>query len=279
MRKIIDFHIPKSKKDKIIYQVDHSAFYPYYHRHDEIQISLILKDCNYIIADQIGSLSHGEILVIGSNIPHLFQEEESPLKKEELMYSIFIPAVEIEEPLYQLSEFEFLKTLVKQSHTPFIISNHKELYQSFKILFQKTDPLRFIESLGLLFQLTKATKQNVPISNRPKMNEKEGKRLNQIISFMMDQIERDISLEEIASVAHLSPTSFCRFFKQHTGQTFQDFFRRLKMQKAAQDLLNSPDSSINSIALGLGYFNQSSFNRNFKNVYKMSPSKYRKSKT
>jgi len=279
MRKVVDFHIPKSEKDKIIFQIDQSVFYPFYHRHDEIQISFILKDCNYIVADQISSLNRGEIIVIGSNIPHLFQEEESPVKKEELMYSIFIPPISEDEPLYQLSEFEFLKTLIKQSQTPFIISNEKKLCNSFNKLFQQTDTKRFIESLKLLFHLTRTDKQEIPISNRPKMNEKEGKRLNQIISFMMDQIERDISLFEISSVAHLSPTSFCRFFKQHTGQTFQEFFRRLKMQKAAQDLLSSPDISINDIAFSLGYFNQSSFNRNFKTVYLMSPSKYRKSKT
>jgi transcriptional regulator GlxA family with amidase domain len=114
------------------------------------------------------------------------------------------------------------------------------------------------------------------LANKVRVNEKEGKRLNAIIQFMVNSKEQTLSLKEVSEVANLTPTSFCRFFKKHTNKSFREFYRELKMQKAAQSLLYNPNIPIQDIASKSGYFNISSFNRNFKQVFGRSPSDYRK---
>lgn len=276
MRKVIDFHIVKPKEQQFHYQVDQSNFYPFFHRHDEIQISLLLVDTNAIIADQILPIPAGSIVIIGSNIPHLFQEQQAAIKSQDIMLSIFLPSPNPPNFLYELSELLFLKKLVQEANTPHILENNPKLTKGFQALFQEDQPKQFLHTLDFLIHLSQAERKKIPVAKNLELSEKEGKRLNDVIGYMMDQIERDISLGEIAKLACLSPTSFCRFFKQHTGQSFQKFFKTLKMQKAAQDLLSSPELAIQDIALGLGFFNQSSFNRVFKSIYKLSPSSYRK---
>jgi len=277
MRSIIDFHISKAKNSQILFQEDLSPFYPHYHRHKEIQISLFLQDSNYIIADQIGELKSGDLLIIGSHIPHLFSQEEKPNQEEQnLMLSIFLADTESNPSIYDFEEFQFLKSLAESSETPYVLRPSSGFISDFKYLNRLDETSRLLQMMQILNQIKEFPQRKIRLANKVRVNEKEGKRLNAIIQFMVNSKEQTLSLKEVSEVANLTPTSFCRFFKKHTNKSFREFYRELKMQKAAQSLLYNPNIPIQDIASKSGYFNISSFNRNFKQVFDRSPSDYRK---
>lgn len=86
-------------------------------------------------------------------------------------------------------------------------------------------------------------------------------------------LDRKISLEEVADQLHLNPSYFSRLFKKETGENFIEYVNRMKMEKAMA-LLSESDSTVEKVALMLGYDNKSYFNKLFKQHFEVSPSKY-----
>ncbi|MGB0837719.1 MAG: helix-turn-helix domain-containing protein [Flavobacteriaceae bacterium] len=278
--KVIDFHIPKTTSANLIYQIDQAPFYPYYHRHQEIQISLFTQDTQYIISDQIGTFKAGEVLVLGSQFSHLFRLSDSDIiDKQPVMYTLFLPPLNSEnqdKSLYQIKEHEFLKNLIKRSQQPFSVQLSAYRQRRWIKLFEQSGAKQYIKTLGFLEFISRRKTSTLHLFQDQHINEKEGARLNKIMQYMLERIDTEIDLDQIAAIAHLSPTSFCRFFKQHTDKTYLHFFQELKIQKVAQLLVENPDTPIGTIAVQMGYEDNSSFNRHFQKFKKTTPSRYRK---
>lgn len=108
-----------------------------------------------------------------------------------------------------------------------------------------------------------------------KSNEMDTARLNQICSYTLTNYKKEISLVEIASIANLSTTSFCRYFKTMTNKTFYDFLIEIRISHACrmlvEDLLPTE-----VICFECGFNNVSNFYRHFKKVTDMTPLEYKK---
>jgi AraC-like DNA-binding protein len=105
-------------------------------------------------------------------------------------------------------------------------------------------------------------------------NEKDTSRINNVYHFLMQHFSRDILLDEVAAVANMAPTAFCRYFKEHTGKTFSLFLNELRIKHACNLLLH-PDKSISEICYECGYNNLTNFNKFFKKIVQKTPSAYR----
>ncbi len=278
-----DNFIDKSKNGTFLFQRDFLE----YHKDQYEDYSILFYKDNDVVAvfpaNKINSsiyshqgLTYGG-LIIGSHIPHLFSQEEKPNQEEQtLMLSIFLADTESNPSIYDFEEFLFLKSLAESSETPFVIRPSSSFISDFKYLNRIDETSRLLQMMQILSQIKEFPQRKIRLANKVRVKEKEGKRLNAIIQFMVNSKEQTLSLKEVSEVANLTPTSFCRFFKKHTNKSFREFYRELKMQKAAQSLLYNPNIPIQDIASKSGYFNISSFNRNFKQVFDRSPSDYRK---
>lgn len=87
-------------------------------------------------------------------------------------------------------------------------------------------------------------------------------------------IEYGLSLEEVASLVGLSPSHFCRVFKEQTGENFTEYLTRLRLNAAARLLLNTR-ASIGQIALAVGYADPNYFSRIFHRLTGVTPKEYR----
>ncbi len=82
------------------------------------------------------------------------------------------------------------------------------------------------------------------------------------------------SLEQAADYIHLNQYYVSTIFHQTTGERFSEYLARMRMQKAAE-LLVQTSLNIQDICLQVGYSNPSSFARSFKQFYTVSPKEYR----
>jgi AraC family transcriptional regulator, arabinose operon regulatory protein len=96
------------------------------------------------------------------------------------------------------------------------------------------------------------------------------------IQYMRKRLDRSVKLAELAQAAHLSFTHLSRLFKLRTGASPIDYFIRLKMQAACQELMTT-DRPVKAIASDLGYLDCGYFSRVFRKVMGSSPNQYRKS--
>ena len=97
-------------------------------------------------------------------------------------------------------------------------------------------------------------------------------RVKVVIQFMEANLERTISLEELADAPNLSRSYFCTLFRTETGLTPGEYLRRLRMEKASR-LLATTLLSIKQIMAMVGY--TSNFVRHFRRYFEFTPSEYR----
>ena len=92
---------------------------------------------------------------------------------------------------------------------------------------------------------------------------------------MQEDLHRDLSLNKMAECVNLSPTRFCYLFKSVTGTPPAKFLKSLRMREAA-NLLASSFLSVKEILTRAGFTDGSHFVKDFKKMYGMTPSEYRK---
>ena len=85
---------------------------------------------------------------------------------------------------------------------------------------------------------------------------------------------RKLSLDQMASMVGMNPQYFCRFFKRLTGKTFTIYLNEIRIDRAAELLVNTEDKII-QVAGECGFENVGYFIRRFKEMKGSTPSKYR----
>ena len=104
------------------------------------------------------------------------------------------------------------------------------------------------------------------------------KRVCQAMNFISRNLDRDLSLEEIAGAASFSMFHFHRIFKAVVGETVAGFTRRLRLEFAANRLLSNQHDDITTIAMDCGFSSSQNFAKAFRQHFGTTPSEYRKSK-
>ncbi|SEB00046.1 helix-turn-helix domain-containing protein [Rubrimonas cliftonensis] len=95
------------------------------------------------------------------------------------------------------------------------------------------------------------------------------------LELMHARFSEDISLDDLASEARLSPFHFARMFKQSLGVPPRVYLTRLRVEKACE-LLEQTELSITEIALEVGYSSNQVLARVFLKHMRVSPSDYRR---
>lgn len=98
--------------------------------------------------------------------------------------------------------------------------------------------------------------------------------LYRVIKYINSNLHTSISVEETAERFGYSKWYFCEAFKRYTGQTFVEYVRRIRMQKAALDVLDG--KKVLEVALAYGYDTPSGFNKAFIKQFGCYPTEYRK---
>jgi AraC-like DNA-binding protein len=123
----------------------------------------------------------------------------------------------------------------------------------------------------LILNLDKKTEDISTLKKVPRIEILE--RLNLAREFMHSNIDRPISLSQIARNASLSTYHFLRLFKEVFGETPRQYLIRNRLEKARKLLVNT-ELSVTDISLEIGFESISHFNRLFNRRFGSSPGKF-----
>ena len=113
-----------------------------------------------------------------------------------------------------------------------------------------------------------------PLQNSRLRNEYRS-RINQVMDYIDSHLEQTLTLQELAKVSNFSQFHFHRIFSALVGETLNQFIQRIRLEKAAERLVNCPQLTITEIALDCGFSGSAVFARAFRNAFQMSPSSWR----
>lgn len=94
------------------------------------------------------------------------------------------------------------------------------------------------------------------------------------VAYIMEHLTEDLSLEDLAAQASLSPFYFSRLFKKETGFSPHSYLIATRVNHA-KFLLRSSEASIKDICFSTGFASESSFCTTFKKATGLTPSEYR----
>ncbi|WP_068603325.1 helix-turn-helix domain-containing protein [Paenibacillus swuensis] len=95
------------------------------------------------------------------------------------------------------------------------------------------------------------------------------------IRYIDNHYDKELRLEELAALSHMSPSSFSSMLKMVTGSSYIDYVTNLRLKSAA-NLLRTTDLNVTEISLRTGYNHLGHFTKMFKRHTGLTPGEYRK---
>lgn len=249
----------------------------YWHFHPEYEL-VYIEGANGTrhVGDHISQYEHSDLVLIGSNIPHLNFDYglQTEYNKEVLhVSSAFKNKIFTEIP--ELSNvFELFEK--SQHGIAFTGSTKVNIGLRLKKLHVLEPFSQFLEVLYIFSILATSVEyillHDYPIIN--KYSQKQQDRLKNIYSFIDENYQRKIELKEVAVLCNLSKEAFCRYFKGATGSPFTSFLNQYRISQAKRLLLKG--KNISETCYECGYESLSYFNRIFKKITSENPSDFKK---
>lgn len=112
----------------------------------------------------------------------------------------------------------------------------------------------------------------ISLSSLHSKNEKK-QGLERTKEYMDIHFNEEITMEQLASIAELSPKYYMDIFKKTYGQSAMEYLTQVRMSKAKQLMLGS-DRILKEVAHAVGYKDEFYFSRKFKKEFGLSPSAY-----
>lgn len=260
-------------------------FFTPFHFHRECQITLILEgNGTRFIGENVERFTAGDIVLIGSNLPHVFRndphyyQEDAGLTARAI--SVFFLPEFMEKGFWDRPETKLLAEWIAQSSRGVVFEGEtrRQAARELKNIMELEPGFpRLMALLNLLYRLFRSSEArflSAPDS-QPAFRPGDSHKLHQIFEYVMENFHQEIRLEDVAELASMTPAAFSRYFKRQTRKTFTEFILDIRIAQACK-LLIEEETPIGEIAFRCGFNNISNFNRRFKMVKGRTPRAYRK---
>ena len=274
--------IPNSKSYRMLNLIA-PHFDPYWHFHQEYQLVVVLKGSGTrFIGDDISHFESGDMVLTGSNLPHVWRNDDEYFQNKGLETHCIVIYFSLDfmgDSFLHKEEMENISELLGKANRGLGVFGETRDHVC-KMMQDMLHQKGFSGVLSLLQILNalSASKQLKFINKKGYLNtvsDSDSKRMSTIHSYILNHYKGPIRIENVASLANLSSTSFSRYFKAHTNKTFSDFVAELRISLACK-LLHKNDLSIIQISHECGYKTLSNFNKKFKEITGSNPLKYRR---
>ncbi len=267
-----------------IHYPDHPYFYTPWHFHPEMEIMLILEsNGTRFVGESIKAFHAGDLVMIGKNLPHYWKNDTVYYKKTSTRRAKAIVIHFMDDfmgrDFMRLPEMKNIVKLFERAAQGISYKGKSRMEITKKILsLNKQKGARRISNFILLLDEMASSKHFDLLSPRDyekKFNTTDIERINRVYDYVMKNFQRTIPLKEIAQIASMSATAFCRYFKNRTNKTFSEFLTEIRIGYACRQLIKN-NIKISQLCYDSGFGNLSNFNKKFKKITGYTPMEYRK---
>ena len=217
------------------FAVEELAFAPYWHYHPEIELTLITQGSGIrFVGDSIESYQRGDLVLVGERLPHHWVSKDD--SKDKLQKAV---VVQFQWKWFQdLAELKPVAALIKSAnvglHFPDV---NADLQAKIQDLLAIPAPLRVSQLIEVLFDLSNCTSPRALSKNTQfhLLNSAgEQQRINQVIAYIMNNLDQKLSVGVLADYCFMVPQAFCRWFRKHTSFSFITFLNKTRIEAACQ---------------------------------------------
>lgn len=246
-----------------------------WHYHPQTELTLVQdgKGTRYI-ADHIELFQPGDLVLIGSNVPHYWHVRG---KSSGLAIQWHFPE---QHGIWDFKESSHLRALEKFARRGLHLSGQTAatIREKMEAMQQLTELPRLTLFMSILSTLALAPGEEVrPLSARDfsmSGSDEQQEAIRRAVSYIIAHYREPIRLDTLLELTGMSRATFARQFQLHAGRSFSTFLNQVRLQAVCRALRDST-KPITSIALENGFNQLSFFNRLFRREFKMNPSNYR----
>ena len=213
-------------------------FDPNWHFHSEYQLFVVLRGTGTrFIGDHVHPFRDGDLVLTGPDLPHLWRSDLEYFEGDPGLWTegivVYFPSDFFGYQLLQKLELFPLRQLLLRAERGIAFSGWRagRVRSMMEELLTKNDFDRILHLLGILNVLAEADEYhllaNPGYSNSLKQSDTE--RMNRVHAYVMKNFREKITLEEVAALANITPSSFSRYFKTHANKTFSAFLTGIRI--------------------------------------------------
>ena len=250
------------------------------HWHDEIEI-IVIKKGTGIVSVNLTSyfVNAGDIIFVLPGQLHSISQKDSEIMEYE---NILFKSALLKSSGYDLCNDKFIQPFFSGNLNICPVVNDQLAYyppiaSAIAEIDHLCDQRPYAYQLAVkshLFQILYTLISNCGQNKTKPISQKSLKKIKAILSYIADNFQENITIEDIANHCFYSKSYFMKFFKETMGVSFIQYLNDYRLEIAAK-LLTTTTDNILDIAFHTGFNNISYFNRCFKNKYGVSPGQYR----
>lgn len=283
--KPVEFHLPQDFDKSFIVFREKGDFFPApWHYHAHFEVVLVTRSTGKrMVGDNIGFFGPEDLVFIGSKLPHLWLNDKIYLDREVHGEAdatvIHFTEDFLGKDFMSIPEMQDFRKFLALSDRGMAIrgNTRKDINKVMKRMHEMSG-LERLSSLLLIFDMLGGTSEfDLLASPRyvANFNGDVSSRFKNVIHFIMQNFDKDITLAEVAEHSSMGVTAFCNFFREQFRCTFIEYLTSVRIGHACK-LLSENDRNVVEIAYESGFNNLANFNRQFKKLKNMTPSDYRK---
>jgi AraC-like DNA-binding protein len=251
------------------------------HSHEELELNFIMnaKGAKRVIGDHIAEIDELELVMVGSNLPHVWQTHKCKSKEIKEITIQFHKDL-FDEKFLRRNQMSFIRNMLERSAKGILFSTQtmQQIAPRLTILGQKQGFDSVLELLSILHDLSVSRNMHT-LSDATFSNAElsyNSRRIDRAFEYMNQNFQKHITLNEVSKLVNMTEVSFSRFFKTRTGITFMDSLLELRLGHATRLMIDTTQS-ISEVAYNCGFNNISNFNRIFKKKKGCTPKEFRES--
>ena len=272
---------PLSQRDCFYIVERHKSQFTYpLHQHREYELNFIQngQGLRRIVGDSVEETSSLDlVLIAGENLEHIWEQGRCTADDIREITIQFSPDL-FDGGLLGKNQFSRIaKMLERASHgIAFLQETIMKVYHRLDDLASEKDSFKqFINCLLLFYELSGSDYRILASSSFAHApRDRESRRVLKVKEYINEHYAEPLTLEMMADLVGMSPSSFSRFFRQHTDRTFTGYLIDIRLGQAARELVDT-SQNISEICYQCGFNNLSNFNRIFKAKRGMSPREFR----
>jgi AraC-like DNA-binding protein len=253
------------------------------HRHRHIELTWIEKgDGLRLVGDSAMPFESGDLVLLGSNVPHAWLTARRSTATvvqfaPELLSNAALPELARAAPLAERAGLGLRVTGACHAEVTAVLARMPAANAVARLA-------GLVAMIGLLLEHQRAL---TPLASSPMrkagahgadsptpLKRSEGRRIDAVIDWIHHSIARELTVDEAAQRAHVTPAAFSRYFRREVGKTFTRYLNDVRCSEACIRLRRT-DKPVAVVAHECGFATMSHFNRQFRQRVGVAPREYR----
>ncbi len=274
----------------IAFEVRLPAFDHPYHYHPQLELTAITESSGQrLVGDHLADFEPGDLVLHGSGLPHYYYHPFPLNAGEEARALVVQWPADVLAPLFlEAPELREVQRLFDRAACGLQVTgeDREPVIALMREMTETTGAGRWAAFWRILQKLTRPAIQERLVElaspeysaggdTRSRGGATPDQRIERVQKWLRENFRNNVRQSDAAKIAGMTSQAFCRFFRKHTGRTFNRFLNEMRIGYCCRRLIQT-DLTTAEIAYDAGYRNLANFNRRFRELRQCSPTEFRK---